>query len=83
MQVHYFYEYGDNNSNMTSHQRHKQLPGLVYEVKASLYASTGCNWKDSFTGEEVQHDPDQQHALFCFSLVLPITLPPTALRFSC
>ena len=84
MQVHYFYEYGDNNSNMTSHQRHKQLPGLVYEVKASFYASTVCNGKDSFTGEEVQHDPDHAATLFCFrefSLVLPIILPPTALHF--
>ena len=57
---------------MTSHQ--KQLPGLVYEVKASFYASTVCNGKDSFTGEEVQHDPD--HAA-----TLPIILPPTALHF--
>ena len=35
--------------------KHKQLPGLVDEVKTSLYASTGRIWKGSFTGEKVQN----------------------------
>ena len=63
-------------------KRHKQLPGLVYEVKASLYASTGCNWKDSFTARWRSSAWSRQATLFCFgkfSLVLSIT--PTALCF--
>ena len=55
--------------NMTSHQVHKQLQGVLYEVKTSLYTSTGCNWKGSFTGE-VLHDPDQQHCFVSGSLAL-------------
>ena len=30
------------------------------QVKSSLHANTGCDWKGSFTGEEVQHAPDVQ-----------------------
>ena len=62
---------------------------LLYEVKTSLYAR--CNWKGSFAGEGVQHDPCRSRpaTLFCsgslalISLVLPITLPSTALCFPC
>ena len=51
-----FHEYGDGNSKMTSYQIHKQLPVLLYEVKAScIYI--GCNWKGSFAGEEVLASP--------------------------
>ena len=48
----------ETNSNI---KKHKRLLGLPYEVKTSLYPSTGGNWKGSFGGEEVQRDPDQQH----------------------
>ena len=77
MQVH---EYGDTLVVWHLITKHNQLSG-----KTSLYGSTGCNWKGSFTGEEVRHDPDQLATLFCFrkfSLVLLITLPPTELCFS-
>ena len=34
-----FHEYGDSNSKYDiSSKKHKQLPGLLYEVKTSLYA---------------------------------------------
>ena len=68
MQVHYVYEYGESNSDMTSNQNaYKRLPGLLYQVETSLYTSVWCNWKGSFTGEE---DPDQQHCSVSGSLAL-------------
>ena len=65
-----FHEYGDTLVVWYLIKKHNQLSGLLYEVKTSLYAGTGCNWKGSFTGEEVQHDPDQQRCSVSGSLAL-------------
>ena len=54
-------------------------------MKTNYRIIYNCKWKGSFTGEEVQHDPDQQQFSFSGSLVLIVlqtTLPPTALCFS-
>ena len=61
-------------------KRHKQLPGLVYEVKASLY------WVQDVTGRTVSQVKkfsmiQTSNIVLCFrkfSLVLSITLSPTA-----
>ena len=60
-------KYGDSNGHFI--KKHKQFPGLLYEVKTSLHASIECNLKGSFTGEVVQHDPDQQHCSVSGSLI--------------
>ena len=80
MQVHYFMNMETIIVIWHLIKRHKQLPGLVYEVRTSLYACTGCNWKDSFAGEEVQHDPA---TLFCFrKFSLVLLMPPCVFHVS-
>ena len=51
-------------------------------MKTSLYASSGCNWKDSFAGEEFNVIQTSKFHFRKFGLDLPITLPPNALCFS-
>ena len=76
-----FHEYEDTLVVWHLIKKHTQLPGLLYEVKTSLNASTGCNWKGSFACRR-SSAWSRPATLFCFrkfSLVLPITLPPTEL----
>ena len=49
--------------------KHKQISGLLYSKLKLTYcnANTGCNWKGSFAGEEVQHHPEQQHCSVKFN----------------
>ena len=68
--------------------KHKQISGLVYQVKTSLYAMqiqdvTGRavqfhRWRSSTSSR-----PATLLRLAMITIVLPITLPPTALCFPC
>ena len=58
---------------------------VSYVVGCCNVVARLSNWKGSFTGEEVQNDPDQQHCFVLGSLALCCwyTLPPIELCFPC